>query len=47
MRKLLIAIALLAFLGIVVSSYALWQHYAPLGSAFCNLGETFSCDLVN
>ncbi|MBI4449851.1 vitamin K epoxide reductase family protein, partial [Candidatus Uhrbacteria bacterium] len=27
--------------------YALWQHYAPLGSAFCNLGETFSCDIVN
>ncbi|MDP3771142.1 MAG: vitamin K epoxide reductase family protein [bacterium] len=47
MRKLLIIITALAALGVAVSSYALWQHYAPLGSAFCNLGETFSCDLVN
>lgn len=47
MKKILIAIAVLSFAGIAVSSYALWQHYAPLGAAFCNLGETFSCDLVN
>lgn len=47
MRRLLIAIVILAALGVGVSAYALWQHYAPLGSAFCNLGETFSCDLVN
>lgn len=47
MRKLLITIAILSFAGVVVSAYALWQHYAPLGSAFCSLGETFSCDLVN
>lgn len=47
MRRLLITIGILALAGVVVSAYALWQHYAPLGSAFCNLGETFSCDLVN
>lgn len=47
MKKFLNAIVVLAVLGVGVSSYALWQHYAPLGSAFCNLGETFSCDLVN
>ncbi|MDO8622062.1 MAG: vitamin K epoxide reductase family protein [bacterium] len=47
MRKLFVTIVILAALGVGVSSYALWQHYAPLGSAFCNLGETFSCDLVN
>ncbi len=47
MRKLLIIIAALAALGVGVSAYALWQHYAPLGAAFCNLGETLSCDLVN
>lgn len=47
MRKLLITIAVLSLAGIAVSAYALWQHYAPLGSAFCNIGETFSCDLVN
>ena len=47
MRKLLISITALAVLGVAVSSYALWQHYAPLGAAFCNFSETFSCDIVN
>lgn len=47
MRRLLIAIAILAGLGVVVSSYGLWQHYAPLGAAFCNINESFSCDIVN
>lgn len=46
-RKSLIVIAILALAGVAVSAYALWQHYAPLGSGFCNLSETFSCDLVN
>ena len=47
MKKLLITIALLSCAGVAVSAYALWQHYAPLGAAFCNLNESFSCDLVN
>ena len=47
MKKLLITIAILSVLGVGVSSYALWQHYAPLGAAFCNVNETFSCDIVN
>lgn len=47
MRKLLTAIAILSLAGVAVSGYALWQHFAPLGAVFCNLGETFSCDLVN
>ncbi|MDO8599391.1 MAG: vitamin K epoxide reductase family protein [bacterium] len=47
MRKLLATTAILALAGAAVSGYALWQHYAPLGAAFCNLGETFSCDIVN
>lgn len=47
MKKILIAIILLALVGVGVSSYALWQHYAPLNSSFCNFGETFSCDLIN
>ena len=47
MRRLLLTIAILSLAGVAVSAYALSQHYAPLGSAFCNLGETFSCDLVN
>ena len=47
MRRLLLAITILAGLGIVVSSYGLWQHYAPLGAGFCNFNESFSCDVVN
>jgi uncharacterized membrane protein len=47
MKKILVTIAILALAGVAVSAYALWQHYAPLGAAFCNLNESFSCDLVN
>ncbi|MBI4433507.1 vitamin K epoxide reductase family protein [Candidatus Uhrbacteria bacterium] len=48
MRRLLLGIAVLSVLGVVVSGYALRQHYAPVGSgSFCNLSTTLSCDLVN
>jgi vitamin-K-epoxide reductase (warfarin-sensitive) len=33
--------------GLLVSLYALKQHYAPLGGGACNVTETFNCDLVN
>lgn len=33
--------------GLLVSIYALRQHYAPLGTSACNVNATFSCDLVN
>ena len=33
--------------GLLVSLYALKQHYAPLGTSVCNVNETFNCDLVN
>jgi uncharacterized membrane protein len=33
--------------GLLVSLYAIKQHYAPLGSSACNISETFNCDLVN
>ena len=33
--------------GLLVSLYALKQHYAPLGGGACNVTATFNCDLVN
>ncbi len=33
--------------GLLVSAYALKQHYAPLGTSVCNINEAFNCDLVN
>ncbi len=36
-----------AIVGLLVSAYALKQHYAPLGTSICNVNATFSCDLVN
>ena len=33
--------------GLLVSLYALKQHYAPLGTSVCNVNATFNCDLVN
>ena len=33
--------------GLAVSGYAMKQHYAPLGTSFCNVNATFNCDLVN
>lgn len=33
--------------GLLVSLYALKQHYAPLGGGACNVSQTFNCDLVN
>lgn len=33
--------------GLLVSLYALKQHYAELGGSACNVSATFNCDLVN
>ncbi|HTK59813.1 MAG TPA: vitamin K epoxide reductase family protein [Candidatus Baltobacteraceae bacterium] len=33
--------------GLLVSLYALKQHYAPIGGGACNVNATFNCDLVN
>jgi uncharacterized membrane protein len=33
--------------GLLVSLYAIEQHYAPLGTGACNVSATFNCDLVN
>jgi uncharacterized membrane protein len=40
-------IAILAVCGIIVSSVSLQHHYAKSKTAFCDIGETFNCDIVN
>lgn len=34
-------------LGILISGYAYYQHLSPVESSFCNISDTFSCDIVN
>jgi vitamin-K-epoxide reductase (warfarin-sensitive) len=46
-RMLLLAIAVLALAGMVVSAISLQRHYAKSATAFCDFGERFNCDIVN
>ena len=46
-RKLMLAIAILSFVGIVVSAVSLQRHYARSATRFCEFGEQFNCDIVN
>jgi vitamin-K-epoxide reductase (warfarin-sensitive) len=46
-RWLLNLIAILAVCGVVVSSVSLEHHYAKSKTAYCDIGETFNCDIVN
>ncbi|HXU18827.1 MAG TPA: vitamin K epoxide reductase family protein [Terriglobales bacterium] len=41
------AIAILAVAGIAVSSVSLYHHFSKSKTSFCNLGQSFDCDLVN
>ena len=43
----MIAIAVLAVAGVIVSSVSLQHHYATSKTAYCDIGETFNCDIVN
>lgn len=47
MRTRLIAILMLALAGVAVSVYALKLHYTVGPSTFCNINDTFNCDVVN
>lgn len=47
MKKIAVANTALTGIGTANAGYALWQHYAPAGSAFCNISAAFSCDVVN
>jgi vitamin-K-epoxide reductase (warfarin-sensitive) len=46
-NRLMSAVAILALCGIVVSSVSLQHHYATSKTAYCDIGETFNCDIVN
>lgn len=41
------AIALLALAGVVVSSISLRHHFGTAKTSFCDLGQSFNCDIVN
>ncbi len=44
-----ICIIALSLAGMLTMAYLVYLHYAPTpeGGSFCNLGEAFSCDVVN
>ncbi len=46
-QLLMSVVGILAVCGIVVSSISLQHHYAKSKTAFCDIGDTFNCDLVN
>ena len=46
-RSLYAAIAVLAIAGVGVSSVSLYHHFSKSKTSFCNIGESFDCDLVN
>jgi vitamin-K-epoxide reductase (warfarin-sensitive) len=46
-RLLFASIAILSVTGLAVSAIALQRHYARSATTFCDLGETFNCDIVN
>ena len=45
--RLLVAIAVLAGTGILVSSISLHHHYAKSKTSYCDIGDNFNCDIVN
>lgn len=46
-RRLLLAIAIFAVLGIAVSSVSLDHHFRKSKTSYCDFGQTFNCDIVN
>lgn len=46
-RRILLAIAVLAMGGTVVSSVSLYHHYGTSATSYCDIGENFNCDIVN
>jgi uncharacterized membrane protein len=45
--RLMSVIAILAVCGVAISSISLKHHYAISKTAYCEIGETFNCDIVN
>ncbi len=46
-KPVLIAIIILALLGVLDTSYSIYQHYNTSGDAACNINATVNCDVVN
>lgn len=46
-QRLMSIVAILAVCGIVVSSVSLQHHYAKSKTEFCDIGDSFNCDIVN
>jgi uncharacterized membrane protein len=46
-QRLMNLVAFLAVCGVAVSSVSLQHHYATSKTAYCDIGETFNCDVVN
>ena len=47
MQRLFSLVAILAVVGIVVSSVSLQHHYAKSKTGYCDIGTAFNCDIVN
>jgi vitamin-K-epoxide reductase (warfarin-sensitive) len=45
--RVMLAIALIACAGVIVSSISLYHHFGTSKTSFCNFGESFDCDIVN
>ncbi len=46
-KKLLNYISITSVLSTLVSIYLIYLHYSKPGKRFCDIGEIFSCDVVN
>jgi len=47
LHRLFSLIAIMAVGGVVVSSVSLQHHFGTSKTEFCDIGESFNCDLVN
>jgi len=46
-RRLMLTITFVALGGVAVSSVSLYHHLSKSKTSFCDINETFNCDLVN
>jgi len=46
-QRLMSVVAILAVLGIVVSSVSLQHHFGTSETKYCEFGQAFNCDIVN
>src|SRR5713101_2035706 len=46
-RRLMVAVSLVALAGVAVSSFSLYHHFSKSKTSFCDINESFNCDLVN